>query len=86
MKVVFALWALGRGKGGAERVGCDIVNGLARRGHELWVFTLGEEHSKLCYPLDPRVRVDYFPIRSLGRTDSWFDARRRLFRLSPTSA
>lgn len=83
MKAVFALWALSRGKGGAERVGCDIVNGLARRGHELTVFTLGEAGSRLSYPLDPCVRVESFPMRSPGRSDSWFDARRCLCRLAP---
>ena len=83
MKAVFALWALSRGKGGAERMGCDIVNGLARRGHELTVFTLGEAGSRLSYPLDPCVRVESFPMRSPGRSDSWFDARRCLCRLAP---
>ena len=83
MKIVFTLWALSRGKGGAERLGCDIVNGLARRGHDLTVFTLGEVGSKLCYPLNPFVRVEYFPIRSPNRSDAWFDARRCLNRLAP---
>lgn len=83
MKIVFTLWALSRGKGGAERLGCDIVNGLARRGHDLTVFTQGEVGSKLCYPLNPCVRVEYFPIRSPNRSDAWFDARRCLNRLAP---
>lgn len=83
MKIVFTLWALSRGKGGAERLGCDIVNGLARRGHDLTIFTQGEVGSKLCYPLNSCVRVEYFPIRSPNRSDAWFDARRRLNRLAP---
>lgn len=83
MKAVFALWALSGGKGGAERVGSDIVNGLARLGHEITVFVLGEKGNKLCYSLDSRVHVDFFAIRSPGRSDAWVEARRRFWQLAP---
>jgi glycosyltransferase involved in cell wall biosynthesis len=76
---LFAIKALDRGGGGAERVLVDVVNGLAARGHEIGIVTYDAPHQQSFYQLDPRITW----IRlGIGRTDQPATIRETLARMA----
>ena len=61
MRLLFAIKGLVIAGGGAERVFAEVVNALARRGHDVHVATFDHPGQTLFYDLDPAI-----PVHLLG--------------------
>lgn len=65
LDVLLVVPSLLAGKGGLERAGADLANGLARRGHRLSVMAQGLPGDVPAFPLAPEVRLLPVPLLDL---------------------
>ena len=65
MKCALLLWMLSVIRGGTERVGAELANALAERGHELIIFTRDHGDGRPVYPLHPAIKLEFLGEKSL---------------------
>lgn len=98
LKVTLVIgWMLFNHKGGAERILCEFANELIRRGHIVTVLCGDRFFGRPAYPIDSRIRIEFFgqnPISIfhrgfLRRVRSWRfnkDIRSCLLKISNVDA
>ncbi len=61
MKISFIVPWITQSRGGTENVGHLMANSMARRGHEVNVYTFDDAHRPSVWPLDHDVKLRYLP-------------------------
>ena len=83
MKCALLLWMLSVIRGGTERVGAELANALAERGHELIIFTRDHGDRRPVYPLHPAIKLEFLGEKSLHHQPGMAEARRVLLAHRP---
>ena len=86
MKCALMLWMLSVGRGGTERMGAELANALAARGHELIIFTRDHGDRRPVYPLHPAIKLEFLGEKSLHHQPGIAEARRVLLAHRPQVA
>lgn len=61
MKIGFFVPWITMGKGGTENVGQMMANAMARRGHQVTIFTFDDKRAPSRWPLDPQIALVHLP-------------------------
>lgn len=86
MKISFFIKALSIHGGGAERVLVDVVNGLARRGHDVIVVTFDPVGVAPYYPLDASVRLISLGVGKIANRSNTLEVLMRIVAMKRTTS
>ncbi len=69
MRIGFFVPFITKGKGGTENVGQMMANAMAKRGHDVTIFTFDDQAQRSQWPLDDTIELNYFGEDSNERED-----------------
>ncbi|MFD1329887.1 glycosyltransferase [Mycoplana ramosa] len=69
MRIGFFVPWITKGKGGTENVGQMMANAMAKRGHEVTIFTFDDKRAPSRWPLDDRIALVHLPEAEDERAD-----------------
>ena len=84
MKILFAIKTLENSIGGAERVTCELANGLSTRGHDISVLTFDRADSKGFYHLNTSIKRLYVSANDTAKKTRLAEIPNLLFKLRKT--